>query len=229
MRLKPVVGVILAALFFCGTASAAILTLDQTKLLDTTNWNSAVNVTINTTNPFASTGQIPDGARGTNWAAIDPGMPNVTSTNGAFYTPTSNAWGMLSVSNMLLYGSGSGLGYTGAAAEGFGLQVTNWNNQIWDFTVGAYVNGHFYYSQTAALNNGVSGNPGQSAYLVANFGSPLTIVSNDMFGLFASLHGSLQGDQPHFEVNPVPEPGTMVLLGTGLIGLAGWGRKKFRK
>jgi hypothetical protein len=51
-------------------------------------------------------------------------------------------------------------------------------------------------------------------------------VAGGTYLLFAS------GGQPFFEysgVAPVPEPSAMILLGSGLIGLSGYGKKKFFK
>jgi len=41
----------------------------------------------------------------------------------------------------------------------------------------------------------------------------------------ASSDGLSTGDTPH----ATPEPATLILLGTGLVGLAGYGRKRFKK
>ena len=48
------------------------------------------------------------------------------------------------------------------------------------------------------------------------------------FFLMPSTSGEALESEARIAVNAF-QPGTMMLLGTGLIGVAGWGRKKFRK
>ena len=66
-----------------------------------------------------------------------------------------------------------------------------------------------------------------------NYTVPLTKGYHDIDIFFAERHVVQSGFQLNFfsdlEPSPVPEPATMVLLGFGLVGLAGLGRGRFRK
>ena len=71
---------------------------------------------------------------------------------------------------------------------------------------------------------GIAGCPGDDAQFTSSTPSVVKKISNDNPGNSEALPVG-----ENTEGSQVPEPDTLILLGTGLVGLAGYGRKRFKK
>lgn len=152
------------------------------------------------------------------------------SADGVYLSLNYMKFYLAGVNNLTGYGEPSPLNGDGSGT-GFGTSAT----LIWDLDAG----GNNTVLMNYDLNPGSGGgdlyayvpmalfgnDPFKFIYLYSGFGYKEDVIdewsSSAGFEEWAVLQGT--------HTNPVPEPGTMMLLGSGLVGLAGWGRKKFRK
>lgn len=169
--------------------------------------------------------------RGANWGEVykvyDWGTPTASSGAWSGYTtPWPSSWG--SFDDYANGKPGYETHYNGGELLGWD---TGWNDTAQLYT--GYANGlgfgagakpSFTFSMTLDMDNpafGYSSPFAADGKTIFWFGGSMADASGNFINYYEG-NIALQGTQ-------VPEPGTLILLGSGLLGLVGLGRKKFRK
>jgi hypothetical protein len=137
----------------------------------------------------------------------DPGVAGDYAMN-AFFDVEIDEW-----INTYFNESGATHGIAGGGIDG--AVTDDFGDIVWDMSWDFSLTADQYAVATFFITDDVD--PGTDFYL-----SQTDDDTNETIYLTSTL--DIRGG-----VEPVPEPGTMLLLGTGILGLFGLGRKKFKK